>query len=115
MGDKTDKDNIKGIGKTQKTTSISKVDGVEEVAKVQKTGAVQRSGAVSKTNDSSQRLRYQDREKLFGMVEEEALNLFRNSKLPEEQKRLIREAVKMAIDSALIEEEDDTKEPAEKE
>ena len=115
MGDKRDKDNVKGISKTQKATSVSKVDDVEEVTKIQKTGAVQRSGAVSKTNEGTQRLRYQDREKLFGMVEEEALNLFRNSKLPEEQKRLIREAVKMAIDSALIEEEDDTKEHSEKE
>lgn len=115
MGDKKDKENIKGIGKTQKTTSISKVDGIEEITKVQKTDAVQRSGGVSKASDGAQRLRYQDREKLFGMVEEEALNLFRNSKLPEEQKRLIREAVKMAIDSALIEDEDDIEKHSDKE
>ncbi len=114
MGDKKDKDNIKGIGKTQKTSSVSKVDGVEEVQKVEKAGAVTRSAGVAKTSGGSQALRYQDREKLFGMVEEEALNLFRNSKLPEEQKRLIREAVKMAIDSALIEEDGETEEHSDK-
>jgi len=114
MSDEKDKKNVKGIGKTQKTTSVSKVDNIEEVKKVGKTTGVKRSGKTPQAGDNLQRLRYEDREKLLGMVDEEAKNLFRSSKLPEEQKRLIREAVKMAIDSALVE-EDDTKKTKEDE
>jgi len=114
MSDEKDKKNVKGISKTQKTTSVSKVDNIEEVKKVGKTTGVKRSRITPQAGDNLQRLRFEDREKLLGMVDEEAKNLFRSSKLPEEQKRLIREAVKMAIDSALVE-EDDTKKTKEDE
>ena len=107
MNDEKDKKGVGGVERAQKSSAIKQVDAVEEVTKVQKTERVGKTRASSGVGATSQQMDLKDRDKLLGMVDEEAEKLFANSKLPPDQKKVIREAVKMAIDSSLIPEEED--------
>ena len=111
MNDHDDKKKVGSIQRTTKTEHVEKVEEVGRVGRVEKTGGVGKAGKVGLGGINSSELRYADREKLMGMVDEEAEKLLGKSKLPEEQKRIIREAVKMAVDASLVpDKEEDAKE-----
>ena len=105
--DENDK-RIKGIDKARKSTSIKQVESVEDVAGVQKTGrvgSVGRSTAATGTGAAKQ-MSFEDREKLLSMVEEEAKKIFGKSNIPESKKAVIKRAVEMAIDAAIVPDSD---------
>ncbi|MCB0321731.1 MAG: hypothetical protein KDD60_12465 [Bdellovibrionales bacterium] len=103
------KKGVKAIDKARKSTAIHQVDAVEDVKGVQKTegvGKVQRSTTAG-VGGEERALRYEDRERLLSLVDEEATKLLGKSSLPKKQKQIIQEAVRMAIDAALVQSEGD--------
>jgi hypothetical protein len=111
MSDKTGKIGGKKIGGVKQTTQSDSVDGaesVDDVGSVKKAGGV---GGVSGTSRAGNRgtrtMTMADREKLFSMVSDEAEKLFKKGQIPAEQREVIEEAVKMAIDAGLLEEEEE--------
>lgn len=105
MNDKKDKKGISGVERAQKSSSIKQVESVDEVTRVTKTERVGKARGSSSVGGATQKLLYEDREKLLSLVDEEAEKLFEKSNLPEGQKKVIRDAVKMAIDGSLLDEE----------
>ncbi|MCI5064800.1 hypothetical protein MRY87_03640 [bacterium] len=105
--DKDKKSGVSGVKRTRKSAAISQVDALEEVTKVKKAGGVSRSSRSGLDGNTTQKMSFADREKLLSMVGEEAKKLFGKSKLPADQQKVIEEAVKMAIDSALVPESEE--------
>ncbi len=101
--DKKDKESSGSIGKVGATTGVKKTTGVERVDGVTKTTGVSRVGAVS--GKDSRVFSVSDRDRLFQYVDQEADDLFQKMNLSDDQRKIIRDAVKMAIDSGLIEDE----------
>jgi hypothetical protein len=99
-------DKIKETGASEVVKKISKVDSVDEVAPITKVGGVKQAGGVSGARISRE-MTTQEREKLFRIVDEEADKLFTGStSIGAKRKKLVQEAVKMAIDSGLLEKPD---------
>ncbi|MCB0328872.1 MAG: hypothetical protein KDD70_04395 [Bdellovibrionales bacterium] len=107
MNDKDKKKGVTGIEKARKSSSIKQVESVEEVSKIGKVESVRGAGRAGAAAGLTPNIRYVDRDKLIGMVTEEAEKLFANSKLSADKKKIITEAVKMAIDSSLVPEEEE--------
>jgi hypothetical protein len=109
MSDKTGKVGGKKVGGVKQTTQTEDVEGAESVGTVQKASGVGAVGSVSGQGRKSTRtMTVADREKLFGMVAEEAERLFKKGQIPAEQREVIEEAVKIAIDAGLIDEEEES-------
>jgi hypothetical protein len=104
--DKIGSSKVSQVKKNKELSGVEKAGGVSEVESVQKAGGVK---GVGKAGDSKRRptrtMTSQEREKLFGMIKEEAEKLFKDSGLPPEQREIIENAVKIAVDSSLIDEE----------
>lgn len=105
MNDEENK-KIGKIDQTRKSKSVSQVDSVGEIDRVKKADAVKGVKQTSQTAATSQTraMTMAEREKLLTMVDDEAKKLFGNSKIPAKQKAIIEQAVKMAIDAAIVEE-----------
>ncbi len=111
MTDKTDKvggkKKVGSVESSKTTETIEEAKGVGQVGAIQKTGAISGVGKVGE--DSKRRptrtMTLAEREMLFEMVNEEAKKLFGDSKVPPEQRKIIEDAVKMAIDSGLVDED----------
>ncbi|MCB0334016.1 MAG: hypothetical protein KDD55_10990 [Bdellovibrionales bacterium] len=113
MTDKTDKvggkKKVGGVENTKTTQQVEETKGIGQVGAIQKTGAI---SGVGKAGEGERRrptrtMTVAEREKLFEMVNEEAKKLFNNSVVPPEQQKVIEDAVKMAIDSGLVDEDQD--------
>ena len=108
----------KGVGRvssTQRTKELEQTAPVDSVAEVQKAGAV---GKVDGAQGAGKRratrvMTLAEREELFSMVSEEAKKLFPEGAMPDEQREIIEGAVKMAIDSGLLPEEEEDSEKSE--
>lgn len=100
---------------------IGRVDLTKESSDVEKAGAVggvtsikgaTGVGAVGKTGGISKRkgtrvMTLAEREQLFEMINEEADKLFADGSPLAAQKDMLKQAVKMAVDSGLIDEEEE--------
>ena len=82
---------------SEEAHKVEKVDAVKDVEAADLIGTVKRSGS-----DVRHQFSLEDKEKLFALVEEEAVKLFGNSSLSPEKRELIQQAVKTAIESGLI-------------
>lgn len=99
-------DKIKETGASEIVKKISKVDSVDEVAPVTKVGGVKQAGGVSGARITKE-MTTQEREQLFRMVDEEADKLFATTtSIGAKRKKLVQDAVKMAIDSGLLDKPD---------
>jgi len=96
-------DKIKGTS-VRGIKDIDSTRGVEQVEKVSEVDQVKSSSAISKRK-STREMSWEEREKLFGLVQEEAKKLFGKSKIPARQREVIEQAVKIAIDASIPEEE----------
>ena len=106
------KDKKSGIDKVKETSAtdiikkVSKVDTVDEVAPVSKVGGVKHATGV-KSARLPRELTVKEREQLFKLVDEEADKLFSGpTAIAPKRKKLVQEAVKMAIDSGLMDDAD---------
>ncbi|MCB0336739.1 MAG: hypothetical protein KDD62_10555, partial [Bdellovibrionales bacterium] len=93
-----DKGKAAGIDRTQ---SVGDVKGVEAAEGISGVKATEATRGVSKTHA----LTAANRDSVRKMIEEEADKLFASGLIPKEQRAVVEEAVKMAIDAAIIDEE----------
>lgn len=102
IGDKK----IRGVKGTRETGEVESVGGVGSTSSV---SGVRGVGAVGGGRMTSA-LSPADRERLFKMVDEEADKLFPKGSMTARQRKVVQDAVKMAIESGIVEdEESDTK------
>lgn len=109
MSKKGDDGKIGGIKGPKGTTSVESTDAVGNVGGVKATssvGAIGRAGSIGQRR-GTRTMTLQEREELFKMINEEADKMFKQSGMPPEKQRLVADAVKMAVDSGLIDDEDD--------
>ena len=107
----------KKIGEKEKISSVQteidaervkgadSVKGAEQIKRVGATAGVGSAGGVRK-RQSTRIMSMQEREALFAMISEEAEKMQAEGLLPQGRKALVADAVKMAIDSAIIDEEE---------
>jgi|GEM_PF-4250029 len=100
-------DKIKG-SKIGGVKDVDSTRGVEEVRKVSEVDQVKSSSSVSKRK-STREMTWEEREKLFGLVKEEAKKLFGKSDIPAKQREVIERAVKIAIDASIPDDNDQDK------
>lgn len=109
MADKTGKvggkGKVSGLDRAQEAQEIGKASRVDEVSGVQKTGGVGGVSATRAAGVSGRALTLADKQRIDLLVEEETEKMFRD-KVPPQKKALLKEAVKRAIHSGLISEEE---------
>jgi hypothetical protein len=88
----------------QSPEAVGSVVGIQATQGI---GAIKGTGIAGKRR-STRIMSAAEREQLFKMINEEADKLFDSSGLSEEKRSVLKEAVKMAVDSGLI---DDEKKP----
>ncbi len=86
--------------KSSESVSGAKVGSVETVKETDKQSRASRAKARTRVMTA------EERNKLFELVEEEAEKLFGSGGLPEKERNKVANAVKMAIDASIAEEED---------
>ncbi len=91
-------DQTKEVKTTSAVTSVTKVKGAEAVSS---TGAV---GAV-RARRPTRTMTIEERSKLFQMIDEEADKLMNEGGIPESRREVVKNAVKIAIDAGLVEDE----------
>lgn len=114
MVDDKDKKKDSSIGGVKSTKQTQDVEGTKRVADVSDVKGASSIGSIGGAGDSSKRratrtMSYEEREQLFKMVAEEATSLFGKAGMSKEKQSIIEDAVKMAIDSGLLEEDADDK------
>jgi hypothetical protein len=106
MGDKDSKiGKVDSASRSRAVKETEALGGVEQTKRVEKVKGVQQTASVSKVGQVVSKAEHAQ---LMRMVEEEADSMF-GSSMSEDRKRLLKSAVKMALDSGLIiaEEEDE--------
>jgi hypothetical protein len=109
MTRKKDNDGIKRISGTGSTKGVQRTEGVSEVDKVEKTSGVKKVSGVSKVSETSKvsAIRFEQRDKLFSMISEEAQKLAAQGIIPKSQREVVEKAVQMVIDAALLDDSAD--------
>lgn len=85
----------KGVKSTSSVSEVDKVKGATAVRGVSGVQGVKGAGGVSSIS-------FEQREKLFSMVTEEAEKLAAQGFIPKNQRDVVEQAVRMIIDSALV-------------
>lgn len=91
---------VTDVDKVKESLQIDAVDALDSIGKV---GGV---GAISKRRPT-RTMSSKERDEFFKVIDEEAKKLFSNSDLSPEHKALVKDAVKMVVDSTLLDEEPD--------
>ena len=99
---------IKGSGGARGAQKTGAVEGIEEVQKATATGKVKGVERAQKSG-ANKPMTLAEREELLKMISQEADKLFGKSGVPNEQREVVEEAVKMAVDSVLVDEEEENK------
>ncbi len=105
------KGSISGVKGSKKTGQIQETGGVENLSSVEKAAGISKVGKALGIGNgkSTGQMSLAEREQILKMVEDEAKQFFKNSGIPKEKQEVIEQAVKMAIDTGLIDEPDDGK------
>jgi hypothetical protein len=119
MGKKPGDTKIGGIKSSivKPTDTAKEVAGAEAVSEVGEVAGIKATSAVGGTKAAgaagrrraTRTMTLQEREHLLQMVQEEAEKMFANSALSAERKKTVADAVKMAIDAGLIQEDEKKK------
>jgi hypothetical protein len=108
----SDNDNTKKIGgidsstkakAVEKTQTVSKVDAVQAATGVE---GLQAAGGIGNKRKATRIMSAQEREELLKMIDEEAEKLFKSGAVPSSKRDLISTAVKMAVDTSIVLDED---------
>lgn len=108
MSDKKKNNKTDKIGAS--SSKIKNIQNVDKASGVKKVSGVK----AAKTEKATGVLTAQEREKIFKMVDSEAAKLFGEGKIPAKNKETVIEAVKMAINSGIIDDSDDESEESSK-
>ena len=105
---------ISSTAQTKAVTPAQAVDETQSIDKVQAVGATKSVGALRGTQGISKGrgthvMTLEEREQLLRTIDEEAAKMFGPGALPMRKKDVITKAVKMAIDSGLLGQEDEEK------
>ena len=105
MVDKKDPDKI---DKVESTKGAQKIQDTKEVGEVAKVAGASSIASIGKAGEIGKRratriMTLEEREQIFKIVQEEAHKMFGNSGIPKEKQEMLEDAVKMAIDSGLLE------------
>lgn len=106
MTKKDDKDKkVDKIGASDATKRVKSTEAVSDVEKVKGASAISRVAGVAGVGatNSIGKISLEQREKLMGIVTEEAAKLAAQGVIPKSQKEIVEQAVKMVIDATLIE------------
>jgi hypothetical protein len=95
---------VQGAGGTKNIEKASEVSEVTKVEKAQSVSGTTRSGAIGRRK-LTRTMTASERDALFSMIDEEAEKLFGTSGMSEETKEVARQAVKMAVDAATVDED----------
>ena len=109
MADKKDDTKIGGVKSAKVTTGVESTEAVGNVGGVKaatSVGGVGRAGAIGKQR-GTRSMSFEEREQLFKMINEEADKMFKNSGMSKDKQQMVAEAVKIAVDSGLIDDEQD--------
>ncbi len=112
MADDTKKIGDKKIGRVDLTKESADVDkagavgGVTSIKGATGVGGVGKAGGITKRK-GTRVMSLAEREQLFEMINEEADKLFAEGSPLAAQKDMLKQAVKMAVDSGLIDDEED--------
>jgi superfamily II DNA/RNA helicase len=88
----------------QETEAITGVDSVKEIGKVDAVKAILGASNVDAVGRVVTRA---ERAEIMKMIVEEADNFFEESQIPKSRRKVIKDAVMMAIDAGLVVEEDE--------
>ena len=104
MSNKKDDKGIQGIRGSGATKGVKATSSVSEVDKVQAANAIRGVSGVSGVKGTSgvSSISFEQRDKLLSMVTEEAEKLAAQGFIPKNQRDVVEQAVRMIIDSALI-------------
>ena len=94
---------ISGTKSSENVKAPDSVTSVEQIAATQSVGLIKAVGLGQKRR-STRIMSAAEREQLFKMINEEADKLFKNSGISEEKRGILADAVKMAVDSGIIDE-----------
>jgi hypothetical protein len=105
MTKKKDTNGVDGISSSGATKGVKATDSVSSVDKVKATQSIRGVSGVTGVRSTSgvSSISFEQREKLLGMVTEEAEKLAAQGLIPKSQRQVVEQAVKMIIDSTLIE------------
>ena len=110
MAKKIDDDKkVGGVRSTRETRAVKELESVDQIKGVNAAGGV---GSVQATRAARSRqatrtMSLEEREQLFKLINEEAEALFKGSGMSNQQKEMVQNAVKMAVDAGLLESLDD--------
>ncbi len=112
MGDDKNKDKKVGkVGASDSTKGVKKTDAVTDVDKVKAASAVGKVAGVTGVGAAGAigRITLEQRDKLMGIVSEEAAKLAAQGVIPASQREIVEQAVKMVIDASLEDAAEDKK------
>jgi hypothetical protein len=111
MTRKKDNDDVKRVSATGSTKGVKATSGVDEIDKVAGASAVKGVSAVHGVKGASgvSSIRFEQREKLFSMISEEASKLAAQGIIPNNQREVVERAVQMVIDATLLDQEEPSK------
>ena len=95
------------VGSTSETSQVKGAEQVRGIGKVQATsgvGSVKGAGAIGKRRPTRV-MTLAEREQFFKMIDEEAEQLVASGAIPAAKRELVKSAVKMAVESGLVEED----------
>jgi hypothetical protein len=104
MSRKKDGDEIKRVSASDSTKRVKATDSVSEVERVTGTKSVSGVSGVSRVKQTSgvNSISFEQREKLFSMVQEEAQKLAAQGIIPPNQREIVERSVKMILDGVLL-------------
>ena len=90
------------------TEAVSGISSIEGPSVIEGTGRV---GRIMGRRRPTRTMTMEEREQLFRIINEEADKMFQSGGIPSEHREIVKDAVKMAVDSGLLTaDEDDTDE-----
>lgn len=109
MSKKIDDKKVNSVKRTEPTKGVEKAEAISSVTPVKKTERIRGVGGVKgvRQRKSTRLMTSEEREELFRMINEEAEKLFPDGTISKDKREIIAGAVKMAIDSGLVEEDGD--------
>lgn len=116
MTNKEDKNkkSISGISSTSSSDRIEKAKGIGQVQEVKKVkgtegvSAIKATGAINTKKSLISGITREQRTKIFGIIEQEAEKMAKEGTLPKGKKDLVKNAVLMAMDAAIILKDDES-------
>ena len=97
------------ISSTTRAREVQGTQNIEEVEKVEKTGSISGVGGVRGVGKAGavSAMSFEQRERLLSLISEEAGRLTKEGAIPQSQRAVVEQAVKMVIDAALLDLKDE--------